>query len=93
VCDQGTCTCEAGYTSCSGVCRDLLNDRNNCGRCAAACAGTAASETCVSGICTCQPGFTMCGNSCVDFQQDPNNCGACGHACGLGQNCILGQCQ
>lgn len=67
-----------GYC-CSGVCKDLQNDNNNCGNCGVVC-NTGAGEECCDGI-------------CVDTNTDPNNCGGCGNVCTLPlPDCFGGTC-
>ena len=74
VCSGSACvaTCSTGLTECSGVCRDLSNDRLNCGTCGNTCA-TGAS--CVAGTCTCPGTQIVCGGSCVDVSTDLDHCG------------------
>ncbi len=73
-------SCQAEYTDCSGFCRDLDVDFNNCGSCDNICS---SGEVCSSGICslTCQENYTECNGGCSDIQSDRKNCGTCGNAC------------
>jgi hypothetical protein len=88
----GACQCPVGTANCNGTCRDLQNDRNNCGACGTACPGTALTSGCVNGTCTCQTGLTLCGNQCVNTAFDLNNCGACGTVCPQSLTCRGGAC-
>ncbi len=82
--------CAAGLTECGGICVDLANDRNHCGRCGGACA---EGVNCWDSNCggrgvpppppvTCAPGLHNCGTYCANVAQDPANCGICGSDCG-----------
>jgi hypothetical protein len=92
--------CPTGLTDCGGVCVDLVNDRNHCGRCGAACAEFVNCwESNCGGIpdpppppLTCAAGLTDCNGACVDVATDPNHCGLCGWACGGGDVCMAGFC-
>lgn len=70
---DGDCACEDSPTpeptatnpcpnpdiqrECSGVCQDVVNDRNNCGGCGNVCA---IGISCIAGTCSCPPGSTTC---------------------------------
>jgi hypothetical protein len=93
--------CPAGQTDCGGVCVDLVNDRNNCGRCGAACAENVNCwESNCGGIpdapatVTCAAGLANCGTYCANVSQDAANCGLCGWDCGSRDLyfCYLGMC-
>jgi hypothetical protein len=90
---MGMCrvSCAAGFTNCSGVCRDLQTDNNHCGMCGRVCPG---GTVCRAGTCvvTCQDGLTACGSVCRDLNNDNANCGMCGRMCAAGQACIAGTC-
>lgn len=47
-CQNGTCACPAGQTSCNGACVNLSTDDDNCGGCGHGCNG----GTCENGSCT-----------------------------------------
>jgi len=109
---QPQCMCGPGKTLCnkqcddvicSGSCRDLSSDPDNCGACNFACeAGPAHSVgVCDFGTCRrkCAAGYADCnGNDVdeceVDTKSDPRNCGACGRVCDAlaGQACVMGEC-
>ena len=106
-CDRGTCMagggggdggmCAAGQTVCSGVCRDLNFDPNNCGSCGRVCP---SGNYCDRGTCrsmdagtTCGTGLTNCSGTCRDLNFDSNNCGSCGRVCPSGNYCDRGTCR
>jgi hypothetical protein len=64
LCD-GDGTCPLGTSCCSGLCRNLTNDPNNCSACGIACV----------------QGLACCSTQCLDLNSNVNNCGACGRAC------------
>jgi hypothetical protein len=84
-------SCGGGLTNCSGVCRDLANDRLNCGSCGRTCG---AGEVCTGGACTvsCGGGLTNCSGVCRDLANDRLNCGSCGATCAAGQICSGSSC-
>lgn len=93
----------ANQTTCTDGCRDLVNDRFNCGLCGNQCPNPRAHQrsSCEKGFCAveCLPGFADCNgdpsDGCeVDLSVHPANCGACGNACDFaaGQPCIEGKC-
>src|SRR5262249_32917845 len=107
------CKCPSGQTLCnaicqgdvcSGECKDLASDWNNCGACGRVCKGAdfvPSVIACDYGSCTrtCLQGWADCnGNtadSCeVNTNSAPNNCGACGivRDAVAGQACVLGSC-
>ncbi len=90
--------CAAGLTDCGGICVDLVNDRNHCGRCGGACAEFVNCwESNCGGIPDapppgCGPGLTECDHVCVDLLANEGHCGVCGNACGLRGECQGGVC-
>ncbi len=85
--------CQAGLTLCAAQkkCRDLQNDRFNCGTCGKVCP---AGQVCSMGQCaiSCRAGLAVCSGKCIDLQSDNNNCGSCGAACAAGHMCSSGKC-
>jgi hypothetical protein len=85
----GTCqvSCGGGLTNCSGICRDLDNDRLDCAMCGHTCG---PGELCAGGTCgvSCTPGLTDCGGVCRDLTTDVLDCGTCGTVC-LGGGCFF----
>ncbi|MQM15546.1 hypothetical protein Taro_048493 [Colocasia esculenta] len=61
---------------CKTHCRDVLGDRNNCGRCGNRCGF----------------GQLCCGGACTAVAYDENNCGKCGTTCTDEQKCVYGMC-
>jgi hypothetical protein len=63
------CRARRGTTNCSGVCRDLTTDNNNCGACGRACA---AGQVCsrAPARCPAAAGTTNCSGVCRDLQTD-----------------------
>jgi hypothetical protein len=90
-CEQGSCVCAGGGSSCSGACVDTQSDPANCGTCGRQCPPV---QVCSLGDCKtgCDGGLTQCGSACIDTDSDPNHCGACDVACGAGGNCDSGSC-
>jgi hypothetical protein len=86
------CSCQVGLTRCSNQCRDLQNDRNNCGMCGNTCPGSAFTSGCINGMCVCAAGLTMCSGQCINTGFDRNNCGGCGIACSSTQICNNSMC-
>ncbi len=72
--------CPTGQTACSGTCRALQTDNNNCGVCGRVCGG---GTVCSAGVCTstCAAPTTNCSGVCRDLANDANNCNACGTVC------------
>ena len=95
--DPLTC-CEVGHTL-NYFCRDLDDDRTNCGSCGVACA---VNSVCSIGHCCNQFTPDWCSTGCKDLSSDVNNCGSCGYACpscsptpcvnGGNASCSAGQC-
>ncbi|KAJ7296906.1 hypothetical protein O6H91_07G128700 [Diphasiastrum complanatum] len=68
---------KGGSTCCfKKSCRDLHNDRNNCGLCGNSCGY----------------GLTCCSGKCVNLFDNNNNCGNCGTACVGRAQCEFGLC-
>lgn len=98
---NGTCgiACNAGWTNCGGVCRNLTDDPLNCLTCGAACNFSNATSVC-SGRCMlgpCLAGFGNCdgipASGCeARFSSDVAHCGRCGNRCAAGQSCMSGVC-
>jgi hypothetical protein len=84
-------SCGTGFTNCSGVCRDLATDNNNCGACARVCP---TGQVCTGSVCTtvCSSGLTNCSGVCRSLATDNANCGACGNVCASGLTCVSGAC-
>jgi hypothetical protein len=93
VCTAGACkiACPGGQTECSGLCKSLDSDDQNCGACGNACK---TGEVCSISKCTlnCAAGETNCTGSCVNVDTNPQNCGTCGNACGQNEECSAGKC-
>ncbi|KAK6930174.1 Stigma-specific protein Stig1 [Dillenia turbinata] len=60
-----------GNTCCSGLCKDIMSDANNCGGCGNACGY----------------GLVCCYGKRVDTQNDPQNCGSCFQVCHGQEKC------
>lgn len=102
-CRDDRCTCRKGLTSCFepyGVCFDLRNDRNHCGRCRRRCAG---GDSCRRGECVPpEPGSVPsvpreggC-NATIDCNQEggPVVCARPSEACGgAGGQCGEDECE
>ena len=73
------------------VCKDLANDRTNCGTCGHGCADgeICLPDAALTGRCvpSCLSGQKLCGSACVNETNDPANCGACGKTCGPLEKC------
>ncbi|KAL3638416.1 hypothetical protein CASFOL_017787 [Castilleja foliolosa] len=61
---------------CKKHCRNVLGDRNNCGRCGQKCR---LNERC-------------CGGVCKDVSRNKTNCGKCNKKCRNGVKCEYGYC-
>ncbi|OWM88652.1 protein GRIM REAPER [Punica granatum] len=61
---------------CKKHCRNILGDRNNCGRCGQKCS---FGELCCNGVCT-------------SVAYNPYNCGKCNKKCAAGVSCNYGVC-
>jgi cysteine-rich repeat protein len=86
--------CASGQGDCSGVCRDLRSDKQNCGACGNTCAAgfTCEAGSCKAPVVTCGPEQTNCSGACRLLQSDTQNCGACGNVCPTGNTCTGGRC-
>ncbi len=104
-CPAGTATCETSRSRCD---IDLMNDRNNCGACGAACPaddhtimgvpGLDVQFFCSAGKCEmmCAPKHGDCDgipdNGCESSLDTRDNCGACGVKCPGDEPCMEGVC-
>lgn len=92
---DGGLGCPPDLAACGGSCVDLIDDRDHCGACGAACAD---GEACRGGMCAvaCPRGQSACevggATICVSTESDPMNCGDCGVSCPAGQVCSVGAC-
>ena len=93
-------TCPGSQVTCSGMCRSLATDVDNCGSCNNRCA---AGQACMSGACQTMPttdagvlictgAQVLCSGYCADTSSDPFNCGGCGVRCATGQVCTARVC-
>lgn len=81
--------CPGGQVLCAGECRDLEDDRQNCGACGRACSVPRGDAACVGRTCVvaaCDDGFGDCdglaGTGCeTDLRASPSDCGSCGAIC------------
>ncbi|MCC6876707.1 MAG: hypothetical protein IT378_20560 [Sandaracinaceae bacterium] len=72
---------------CSGTCRDLGNDPNNCNACGTQCGANAA---CTNRACVCTGSFLDCpsdGAGCGTDGSTTANCRSCGNNCGPSESC------
>jgi hypothetical protein len=99
--DAVDAACEAGQTSCGGVCVDTKTSPTNCGKCGNTCC---AGAVCSVGACAlgCGAGTTSCAKTgcscepcaeCIDLATNPSHCGTCTTVCGLGEVCSSGICR
>ena len=86
--DTQSPNCTAGQQTCSGECKTVATDQQNCGTCGNACA---AGQTCQAGQCLCSSGLLACGGSCVSA--NATHCGSCSMMCASGQVCTANTCQ
>ncbi|TQE04919.1 hypothetical protein C1H46_009390 [Malus baccata] len=61
---------------CKKHCRNVLSDKNNCGKCGNKC----------------KFGMRCCNGTCMNTTSDANNCGKCGKKCKYGVKCEYGYC-
>jgi hypothetical protein len=91
-CVNSSCTwiCPTQSESvCNGLCFDMKQNHDNCGKCNNACA---YDEWCSDGVC-CKGGQSNCGGTCSDTTTDPTHCGDCTTKCGGNTPfCSAGQC-
>lgn len=66
-------SCPSGLTACGSTCRDLVNDRLNCGGCGVTCGSgqICSGSTCVI---SCPAGQVACGARCLDSPGGPLTC-------------------
>lgn len=99
VCLNNSCICPAGEDVCDGVCKDTVNDINNCGGCDVVCVSEGGSASCNNGSCeiVCDADRLDCdndlSNGCeVEMMNDELNCGACDNICQAEEVCADGGC-
>ncbi|GMH05638.1 hypothetical protein Nepgr_007478 [Nepenthes gracilis] len=61
---------------CKNHCRNILADKNNCGRCGHKC----------------KHGMLCCHGSCTNVAYNATHCGKCDHSCSPGIKCEFGSC-
>ena len=83
--------CPTSAACCNGTCTSVSSDRQNCGACGNACAGSCVNGTC-SGDGQCFGGQVFCDGYCREIQGDPSYCGGCFTSCGPNENCLGGNC-
>jgi hypothetical protein len=98
--------CNSHYC-CTGSCRDVTADVQNCGACGNVCTAQNAVSTCTEATCgfTCNPGFMDCDGLASDgcetnVSNNPSDCGNCNVACSVangtpgctGGNCVIFSC-
>jgi len=98
--DSGPPRCPGAQVICSGSCRDLSADLDNCGTCSNRCMG---GTTCMGGTCraivvpdsggACMAGTTDCSGYCATTSNDPFHCGGCNRRCMTGEQCVASVCQ
>lgn len=74
--DESNCgkckyTCASGLICCGGVCKNPLNDNNNCGDCGIVCPPLINAFN----------QWRCCNGECKNLRNDPDNCGGCGNVC------------
>src|SRR6202041_2487757 len=66
-------TCPTGLTNCSGLCVDVANDPDHCGKCGTPCPGDPhGAPVCVTSHCTfaCDQGWEECAGGCCGTSSD-----------------------
>jgi hypothetical protein len=69
-------TCPTGLTNCGGLCVDLQNDPDHCGKCATTCPGDPnGAAVCVKAHCTfaCDQGWVECAGGCCGTGSDASS--------------------
>jgi len=105
-----SCSVSAGCNShdcCTGICRDVTTDVQNCGACGTVCPSQNAVPTCTGATCglICNSGFRDCDGLASDgcetnVNSNVSDCGNCGVACSVangtpgctGGNCVVFTC-
>ena len=82
-----TGNCATGQVDCSGQCKTVATDNQNCGACGNACG---ANRVCQGGMCQCAAGLMNCGGQCVG--SDATHCGPSCTVCPSGQVCSGNAC-
>ncbi|GAA5917457.1 hypothetical protein JCM8208_003973 [Rhodotorula glutinis] len=102
-CRNGVCSanCDSlfDFDVLFGFCRDVSQDKYNCGRCGQTCNLPGATSTaCKSGQCyatQCSSGYTLANGRCsaADTTSDAANCGRVGYACQFSPSGATGVCK
>jgi hypothetical protein len=83
-CQWSACSCNNGYTNCTGTCSNLA-DNTNCGACGTPCSApnSSTTATCATGQCvsSCAPGYCGTPPSACNPTNTISRCGACGYCC------------
>lgn len=87
--DAATPTCPDGKVLCPTGCKDLANDKFNCGACGATCYLRCEGSECKN---DCVPPLNACRQSCIDYTSNNVHCGGCDQGCLNGTRCISSAC-
>ncbi|GAA5879869.1 hypothetical protein JCM8547_006221 [Rhodosporidiobolus lusitaniae] len=86
VCQPQSCKSGYAFDYAKQVCRDILNDSNNCGSCGSVCSFPNGFGGCSNGNCvlkSCNNNYYNVNGVCtkLDLQNDAENCGKAGNSC------------